>query len=468
MPIRTNANTKVFERATRNRTSVAAALLEDIENRGTVSPRAKRDEIVDTIKLMMDEHKDDRWTPQDQADYDRLIAEVENIDREIRIDQRNLDAEAEAHFSGRDRQAIGSRSRNPRPIAAYVPGASAFDPRALFAKAPGVGPHPFEGIADLVASVVASARDGVVDPRLSTLKNAASTGGDATGGGFLVPRTVELQIWDGAFSESDILSLVDTRSLLPGLHAYPVFDGHDRSVGGQGAITTSWVAETGQFTAQKAVLREVELQPKKAGSLIAVSNELLADAAQFEQGLMDALIANARRELEERIVLGSGGTQPLGIMNSPSLITVTRSTRFPDLLSCYSKNFNRASAVWLIHSTVLPELFQLAYKPSTTDIGAGVFVQRADGVMTLLGRPVIVTDACAAAGTTGDVIFVDLQSYMLGIRAGLQIQASSHIYFDTDQSAIRSIMRADGTGKFSQQVKQRDGATLNSWAVTIS
>ncbi len=97
-----------------------------------------------------------------------------------------------------------------------------------------------------------------------------------------------------------------------------------------------------------------------------------------------------------------------------------------------------------------------------------VFDLVGDGTYRLLGRPVIVSDVGNAASAVGDVIFVDLQSYILGIRAGMSIQTSAHLFFDFDAMAIRAIQRVDGSPKFMDKITQRDATTQNSWAVTIA
>lgn len=438
--------------------------------------RERRANLLAQAHELLDKTKHPVWDKSLEARYNALETEIASITEALDRHQAGLDREAESYWAQHGTGTSASpqaRAVRSRPIHNYVPGVRAFQPHTLFADRAdrGVINHPFSGVADLVASVVRSAREGVIDPRLNELRNASSTSSDPTSGGFAVPTQVELQVWDDIFSNSDILSLVDARKLLAGRHSYPTFDGMDRSVGGQGQLINEWVAENGSFTKQKATLRKVELEPKKCGALVGVSNELFADVTGFERQLIQMISSNARRVLEEMVVFGEGGRQPLGILNSPSLHAVTRtSSRYNDLLSCYSNNFNRSRAVWLVHSTVIPELFKLNFVGSTaaSDLNAGVFVQRSDGVMTLLGRPVIVTDACNVATAQGDVIFVDLMSYVLGVRQGLVVLASEHVYFESDETAIRAVMRADGQGKYGEKLKQRDGATLNSWACTIA
>lgn len=449
---------------------------------------ARLNECAQAIKAQADAEGRD-LTDEEIAEIDQLLArfntEVMAAESQAANSPRRR-VPASNPASGPDRGGMTNHRRSvvtgnqpesrqipARPILAHVPGARMFDTACLYQNLPPQPQHPFSGVADLAAAVVRSANEGVVDPRLLQIQAAApATSGTSAGdGGFAVPHIRYMEIFDNIVGGSDFLNLCDDRPLMSGMHSYPTFDGQNRSTGGLGGLTTQWTSETGGFTAQKPNLRTVEMQPKKAGTLVAVSNELLSDAAAYESQLQNALVENGRRALEEAVIRGSGGTEPLGVLNAPSLISVTRtSSRYADLLSCYEKNFARSRAVWIVHSTVLPELFKLNYAGdgASTDLAAPVFDLAGDGTYRLLGRPVIVSDVGNAASAVGDVIFVDLQSYILGIRAGMSIQTSAHLFFDFDAMAIRAIQRVDGSPKFMDKITQRDATTQNSWAVTIA
>ncbi|GAG20299.1 unnamed protein product, partial [marine sediment metagenome] len=66
---------------------------------------------------------------------------------------------------------------------------------------------------------------------------------------------------------------------------------------------------------------------------------------------------------------------------------------------------------------------------------------------TLFGRPVIVTEHCQTAGTSGDIILGDWSQYLIGGKTSggaPKLDTSVHIKFDYDEVAFRAVLRNDG------------------------
>ena len=108
---------------------------------------------------------------------------------------------------------------------------------------------------------------------------------------------------------------------------------------------------------------------------------------------------------------------------------------------------------------------------ATENVGGyspGWFTVAADGSMTLLTRPVVVTDACAPLGTVGDVILADLRRYLVGLRADAAIARDESRYFDSDEIAFRLILRIDGQPRVAEATKLRDGSNTVSPFVTLA
>lgn len=88
--------------------------------------------------------------------------------------------------------------------------------------------------------------------------------------------------------------------------------------------------------------------------------------------------------------------------------------------------------------------------------------------MTILGRPVIFTEKANTVGDAGDVNFVDLSYYLIGDRQQMQMATSEHVEFDTDQTAVRIIQRADGRPWVQSAITPRKGANTLSPFVKIA
>jgi HK97 family phage major capsid protein len=101
--------------------------------------------------------------------------------------------------------------------------------------------------------------------------------------------------------------------------------------------------------------------------------------------------------------------------------------------------------VWLASPDVFVELATMALEVGTG--GSAVWLTDAHGtpVLTLLGRPVIMTErAPAALGTRGDLSFVDFGMYLIGDRQMMTAASSEHVKFTSDKTTYRLIARNDG------------------------
>jgi HK97 family phage major capsid protein len=57
---------------------------------------------------------------------------------------------------------------------------------------------------------------------------------------------------------------------------------------------------------------------------------------------------------------------------------------------------------------------------------------------------VLISSRAKQLGTKGDVLLLDPSAYVLGVRAGISIQRSEHVFFATDGVAVRARWRGDG------------------------
>jgi HK97 family phage major capsid protein len=114
----------------------------------------------------------------------------------------------------------------------------------------------------------------------------------------------------------------------------------------------------------------------------------------------------------------------------------------------YSRIFaqSRPNAVWLINQNVEPQLFTMSLAVGTGGVPVYMPAGGLSGAPygTLFGRPVIPIEQCATLGTVGDIIFADLNGYILAEKGGLQSDMSIHVRFIYDEQVFRFVMRLDG------------------------
>jgi HK97 family phage major capsid protein len=121
---------------------------------------------------------------------------------------------------------------------------------------------------------------------------------------------------------------------------------------------------------------------------------------------------------------------------------------------------------------VVPQLLTLAQVAGpfgdSVRTASLVITQTADGELRLLGRRVLLTDGCPLLGQVGDLILAALPRYTIALRRDVRIETSLHLYFDTDQLAIRLTMRLDGQPEWQTPVTYADGVTKASCFVALA
>jgi HK97 family phage major capsid protein len=201
------------------------------------------------------------------------------------------------------------------------------------------------------------------------------------------------------------------------------------------------------------------------------SNELSEDApigAQIES----AMRIGAPWVLDYHFLRGSGAGQPRGILNDPALIAVTKgdaqeadSLYYENFVSMFSRLHPQCvgNSIWIATPTAIPQLSQLSINLGLSGEHIPVMTN-SNGQFTILTRPVLFSEKMPVLGDQGDVLLVDPTQYGVAIRRELEIERSGHVYFTSDESAWRGIVRVDGMGLWGSVYTPRHGDTL-SWCV---
>jgi len=87
--------------------------------------------------------------------------------------------------------------------------------------------------------------------------------------------------------------------------------------------------------------------------------------------------------------------------------------------------------------------------------------------MTLFGRPLFFTEKVPALGTKGNANLIDASKYLVGDRMAVQIEASPHVKFLTNQLVWRIVARWDGAPWLKLPITLADGAYKVSPFVTL-
>jgi HK97 family phage major capsid protein len=240
-----------------------------------------------------------------------------------------------------------------------------------------------------------------------------------------------------------------------------------------GGITTYWVEEGGTITASKPTFRQISLKLKKAVALAYATDELLEDS-QFMASFLGRKVPEALRfSTEDAIYNGDGVGKPLGIMNSPARVDVTRTNAntviYADVINMWSRRWAGANDyIWLVNQDVMPQLDQLIHN-GTGSIPPRFVDYDAQGTMRLKGRPVLEVEYAASLGTNGDIVLFSPSTYQLIDKAaGIQSAASIHVQFTTAEQAFRFIYRVDGAPLWNSALTPFKGTNTQSPMVGLS
>jgi HK97 family phage major capsid protein len=249
-----------------------------------------------------------------------------------------------------------------------------------------------------------------------------------------------------------------------------------------GGIQAFWENEGVAITQSKPNLETVSIRLNKLTALVPVTSELLEDASGLDSYLRKKAPEKMDYKITDAIIDGTGGGQPLGILQSASLVSVAKETSqvadtivFANINKMWSRMAARwrQNAVWLINQDVEPQLNALNTGGVGTDhafvpvfLPPGGLSQAPFG--TLMGRPIIPTEACKTLGDKGDIILCDLNQYMTVRRtAGIRAETSVHLWFDQDMTAFRFILRVAGQPWWKSAITRANGTNTLSWAVSL-
>ena len=278
-------------------------------------------------------------------------------------------------------------------------------------------------------------------------------------GGFLVQQDYSTQMLEAMHEMGLILSRVRRIPIGAQFNGIklPAIDETSRANGSRfGGVQAYWADEGDTVTATKPKFRQMELSLKKLMAIGYATEELLADASALESVLSQAFTEELTFKTEDSIINGTGSGQPLGILNSGAVVTVTPESAQPatalrtqNILDMWGRMpvRNRRNAVWMINQDVEQQLHQLT-------LGSGTAVQlmyalpgsrsNDSELGQLMGRPVIPVEYAASLGTVGDLILWDPQAYVMIDKNGLKQASSMHVRFLNDEMTFRFTFRVDG------------------------
>jgi hypothetical protein len=337
--------------------------------------------------------------------------------------------------------------------------------------------------------------DGQGKFRAAGGSDGAMNEGVPSEGGFLVGADTSEKIYQRTYATGSIVSKCQRQPISASSNRLKlkVVDEDSRADGSRmGGVIAFWQNEADAFLSSRPKFRQIELTLNKLTALVYATDELLEDSAALEAWIMSNLPTEINFRLEDAIFNGTGAGQPLGILNSQALLSLSPGTsptvvNATDILAMWSRFWHpglqgsiaaigtenltagsaggQPGAAWFIDQSVIPQLFSMTLGSGT----AVILLYHPPGYMglpgpygQLLGLPVIPTEHNAALGTVGDIVLADMSQYLLADKGAVQAAASMHVRFVYDEMTFRFTYRGDGQTTWKKPLTPKNGGNTLS------
>ena len=398
--------------------------------------REKRAKAWDAAKQFLDAKRgaDGMLSEEDTATYDKMEQDVMNLGKEIERLERQAAIDAELSkatstpLTGKPGAKMGKDETEKTGRASDEYKGSFWN--AMRVKAP-----------------------------MPSVLNALQEGTDSEGG-YLVPDEFERTLVEALEEENVFRTLAHVIKTSSGDRKIPV-------VASKGSA--SWVDEEGAYQESDDAFSQVSIGAYKLGTMIKVSEELLADSVfDLEAYISKEFARRIGAREEESFFNGDGKGKPLGILAAAGGaevgVTAASATAitadevidlFYSLKAPYRKN-----AVWLLNDATVKQIRKL--KDTT-----GQYLWQPSLVAgtpdTILGRPVktsaFMPTAAAGAKT---IAFGDFKYYWIADRQGRTFKKLSELDAANGQVGSMGTQRVDGKLILPEAIKvlqQKSGSS---------
>jgi HK97 family phage major capsid protein len=345
------------------------------------------------------------------------------------------------------------------------------NPKAIGAKLDGL----FPDLASYMQAVWHQGNPNAeVREKLQTIKDYQEAVGAE--GGFLVPEEFRGELARLSLGPAIVRPRARVVPMSSATLRFPKIDETSRVSSVFGGVVVYRTEEGAELAESEASFGSLKLEATKQTALAHVTNELVRDWGAFGMFIQE-IFPEAMSFYEDLDFLSANGAgAPLGALSAANgaIISVPKETNqvaativWENVIRMYARMIpsSISRAVWLASPDTFVELATMALSVGTG--GSAVWLTNGVDapVLTLLGRPVIMTEkAPAVLGTQGDLSFVDFGMYLIGDRQQLSVDSSPHVKFTSDKTTYRMIQRNDGRPWMEQAITpHNNSATLSAF-----
>jgi HK97 family phage major capsid protein len=343
--------------------------------------------------------------------------------------------------------------------------------------AAGQGYNPKHCFGDWLVHVLKH-DDLYLEKEYYTTKSALAESSGITGG-YIVPPEFAQQLTSTAAEDTFIRSRAFVQPMATATLQFPYLDVTTVQAAGIspffGGVVLNWTEEAQTRTETEPQFKMMELKAHELSGYAVSSNILLQDASFGLEKFLYTIFGKAIGWYEEFAFLqGNGVGKPLGMLNAPAALAITRNTGGTFLYADAAKMISRLlpssqkRGIWVMHPYVIEKAVQLA-----DSSGRLVWVPNIGGAQEkvpgyLFNLPIFVSEKVPALGTKGDVMLLDPSLYVIGDRLQIEVAASEHVNFLKNQMTWRVTERIDGQPWLDKPITLQDAASTVSPFVVLN
>lgn len=248
----------------------------------------------------------------------------------------------------------------------------------------------------------------------------------------------------------------------------------DYSAGTVGGLVVHWIGEGALKPESEPSLAMVKLEPQEVAAHTVVTDKLLRNRPGVAGAYLNRTMSEAMRIEEDfQCLCGDGVAKPLGVMNSPARIDIARGGAgtiiYNDLVRMLAaltpESLGRPSTCWVCTQDAATQIFGMVDPGGSGTLLIRPAELRPGQAITLLGVPILFSGRTPTLGNRGDLMLLDLSYYLVAQGSGPRIEASQHPLFRENRTVVKCWNMLDGNGWLQAPITLENGAVVSPFVI---
>lgn len=320
--------------------------------------------------------------------------------------------------------------------------------------------------------------------RSAETRDMSSTTGAS--GGYLIPTEFYRTIMSHAAETAIVRPRARVLPMMGFEIEFPILNQTTAPTAGNtayfGGVTARWTADNATKPEAEPTFKIAKLTAHELSGLTEVPRSLVQKSVVSVEAMLYAMFGGAVAWYEDYALLrGNGVGKPLGVLNAAATITTAARGSATAITYANARKVwvrmltqSRTNAVWLASQAAEEVVLDMQGTANSVFVPAGYYITGSGNAAglpvsyTLLGRPVVITEKLPALNSLGDFGCYDFNHYVVGDPASMELAASEHFKFGTNQIVYRFIHRVGGMPWMDSPITLSDASTTVSPFVMLN